>query len=73
MVKVINCISCGRFFESDGWNNKCFACTERDEKDFHRIREYLYANPGGKVFEISSKLDIPVSKIKRYLRKAGLR
>jgi uncharacterized protein YjcR len=72
MVKIINCTSCGRFFESNGWHNKCFTCTERDEKDFHRIREYLYVNPGGKVFEISNKLDISVSKIKRYLREGRL-
>jgi predicted amidophosphoribosyltransferase len=72
MAKIVNCTRCGRFFESDGWHNTCFTCIERDEKDFRRIREYLYVNPGSRVFEISNKLDISVGKIKRYLREGRL-
>jgi len=72
MGKIINCSRCGRFFESDGWTVLCMECIEQDERDFRRIREYLYEKPGAKIFEVSIELDVPVAKIKRYLREDRL-
>lgn len=72
MVRLINCSRCGRFFESNGFTSLCTYCLEQDIKDFDKIREYLYKNPGAKMFEVSTNLDISVLQIKRYLREGRL-
>jgi uncharacterized protein len=72
MSRLINCTSCGRFFEATGLVNVCSNCIEQDKKDFDRIRDYLYIHPKAKIFEVANNLDILVPKIKRYLRDGRL-
>lgn len=71
LVKI-NCSRCGRFFESNGFIILCPTCYEKDQKDFERIRQYLYEHPRAKIFQVSTDLDMPVSKLKRYLREGRL-
>ena len=73
MSKLISCSRCGKFFETDGWQTLCLDCIEQDEKDFRRIREYIYEHPGAKIFDVSLNLDVSIAKIKRYLREGRLR
>lgn len=72
MERVINCAVCGKFFDAVGFQTVCTECIAKDLKDFDRIRDFLYMHPRSKVFEVSNNLDIPVPKIKRYLREGRL-
>jgi len=72
MAKVDVCSRCGRLFEVTGIRSLCPECYIRDERDFEKIREYLYEHPGAKVFEVSENLGVPVPQIKRYLREERL-
>ena len=72
MSKLISCSRCVKFFETDGWQTLCLDCIEQDEKDFRRIREYIYEHPGAKIFDVSLNLDVSIAKIKRYLREGRL-
>ncbi|MCX7921291.1 MAG: flagellar protein [Clostridia bacterium] len=67
-----NCKICGRLFRSISDSSVCVPCMEQDEKNYHRIREYLIEHPLSKIFEVSNELSIPVSRIKRYLREGWL-
>jgi len=71
-VKTINCERCGKTFNSSGFFNVCPVCTGLDEQDFLRIKEYLYEHPGAKLLDVVTDLNIPVRKIKRYLRENRL-
>lgn len=72
MFEVINCPKCGRVFESNGYTNICISCIEQDEQDFTMIKEYLRSHPCASIFDVSSSLDLSISKIKRYLREGRL-
>lgn len=72
MDELRNCKRCGRMFQFKGYSDICYNCYTRDEIEFKRIKEYLYEHPFAKIFEVSSDLDIPVSKLKRFLREGRL-
>ena len=72
MEEVKNCKICGRLFQPRGIYEKCPICIDRDEKDFLKIREYLYHHPLAKIFEVSTNLDISIIKIKRFLREGRM-
>lgn len=71
-MDMINCEHCGRVFNSNGFFKVCPICMEKDEKDFSKIKEYLYEHPCAKIFDVVTDLDMPVKKIKRYLRESRL-
>jgi uncharacterized protein len=68
MNELKNCKICGRLFQLSSFYERCPICIERDEEDFSKIREYLDLHPFAKIFEVSTNLNISISKIKRYLR-----
>ncbi|MCX8130150.1 MAG: flagellar protein [Clostridia bacterium] len=72
MVGIKNCKRCGRIYEINTDTEYCFDCIQKDEKDFSRIKEYLYLHPYAKIFEVSINLDISINKIKRYLREGRM-
>lgn len=71
-MSMINCEHCGKVFNSNGFFKVCPGCMERDENDFTKIKEYLYERPCSKIFEVANDLNMPVKKIKRYLRENRL-
>lgn len=72
-MNVINCLNCGKIFNYNGFGSKlCPVCRKLDEEDFKKVKEYLYENPGASMTEVANALEIPVSKIKRYLREGRL-
>lgn len=72
MIEVKNCKKCGRIYEAKYGVNMCLDCIQQDEKDFKKIKEYLYLHPFAKIFEVSTNLDISINKIKRYLREGRI-
>jgi len=72
MPDVRNCKKCGRIFNYIGGSPLCPACREHEEKDFQRIKQYLYENPGASLTQVSIDLDISVEMIRRFLREGRL-
>jgi flagellar operon protein (TIGR03826 family) len=72
MPDVRNCKKCGKVYNYIGGPPICNACSEQDEKDFKKVKEYLYDNPGASMSQVSEALDVSVEKITRYLREGRL-
>ncbi len=72
MPDVRNCRKCGKIFNYLGGAPVCSVCKELDEKDFKRVKEYLYENPGATLTSVSMELDISVEKIRRFLKEGRL-
>lgn len=67
-----NCARCGKIFNYLVGAPLCPLCKEEDEKDFKRVKEFLYKYPGSNMSEVSTALDISVAKIKRFLKEGRL-
>lgn len=72
MAELIPCKVCGKLFKPNGYSDVCDVCKVKDDEIYSRLREYLMQNPGAKIFQVSTLLDIPVYYIKRYLREEKL-
>lgn len=72
MAEFKNCKICGRVFTSVINEDLCRNCREMEEKEFNRVKEYLYENPGATLTEIVTALGVSVKKIKKYLREGRL-
>ena len=71
-MEMMNCERCGKVFNTTGFFKVCSVCTEIDEQDFSKIKEYLNDHPCAKIYDVAYDLDISVKKIKRYLRENRL-
>ena len=69
MPDVRNCKRCGRIYNYLGGIPICPICKDEDEKDFQRVKKYLYENPKATMSEVASNLEISIEKIKRFLKK----
>ncbi|NMB98545.1 MAG: MerR family transcriptional regulator [Clostridiaceae bacterium] len=72
MPDVRNCKRCGRIYNYLGGIPICPICKDEDEKDFQRVKKYLYENPKATMSEVASNLEISIEKIKRFLREERL-
>ncbi|MDK2934468.1 MAG: hypothetical protein PWP27_2278 [Clostridiales bacterium] len=72
-MEVRNCAKCGKIF-TNGLSQSilCPMCRKQDEKEFKRVKEYLYQNPCTNILEVSTALGISISKLRRYLREERL-
>ena len=67
-----NCARCGRIFNHLAGPPLCHACREDDEKAFERVKEYLFEYPGASMTEVATALELPLGKIKRFLKEGRL-
>lgn len=67
-----NCARCGKIFNYITGAPLCFICKEQDEKDYKKVKEFLYKYPGATMPEVSEAVDVSVSKIKRFLKEGRL-
>lgn len=67
-----NCARCGKVFNYVAGAPLCSLCKEEDEKDYKRVKEYLYDHHGATITEVSIALDISVKKLKRFLREGRI-
>jgi flagellar operon protein (TIGR03826 family) len=72
MGDIRNCKECGRLFQYTGFSKVCPKCKEEDEKNFKKVKEYLYDHPRAILTEVSEALEVPEDKILRYLREGRL-
>ena len=72
MPDVRNCRRCNRLFNYMSGPPICNDCKDADEKDFQRIKDYLYTNPGTNLTKVASDCEISIEKIKRFLKEGRL-
>ena len=71
MAKITECKNCRKLFQSLG-SNICPACIEKMEKDFEKVKEYLYNNQGVNVVEIAKATEVPEKTVLYYLKEGRL-
>lgn len=70
-MELRNCPSCGKLFVYTT-RNLCPDCKEKDEVNFHKVKDYLYENPGATIEEVSEETKVDTKKILEYLKEGRL-
>ncbi len=71
-MNVKNCRGCGRIFNYVAGPFLCQVCKERMEVKFQEVKEYIRANPGVGINEVSVACDVSASQIQQWLREERL-
>ena len=66
-----NCSKCGRVFSYNGVPI-CSRCSNNDEEDFKKVKEFLYENPGATVRDVSEETGVSDKQIFKYLREGRI-
>ncbi len=69
--QVKQCKICNKIFYSYGAAS-CPECIEQMERDFEKVRDYLYENPHANVVEITQETQVPEKVILSYLKEGRL-
>lgn len=70
-MDIRNCKKCGKIYSYDGFN-LCHSCRQENEKDFDRVKEYIYEHPGANISEVHDATEVEVERIIEYLREGRL-
>ena len=71
-MNVRNCRNCGRIFNYVTGSILCQVCREKMEVKFQEVKEYIRANPGVGIPEVSEACDVEPSQIRQWLREERL-
>lgn len=71
-MEIKNCRRCNRLFQYVTGRMICPVCRDEEEKDFQRVKDYLYDHPKAPLAQVSQETDVSVSTIKHYLREGRL-
>lgn len=71
-MEVRNCRRCKRLFQYITGRVICPACKEEEEKDFQKVKDYLYDHPKASMAEVAQETEVPVATIRHYLREGRL-
>lgn len=71
-MDIRNCKRCNRLFQYITGRMICPACKEEEEKDFQKVKDYLYEHPKASMAEVSQETGVPLSEIKHFLREGRL-
>lgn len=71
-MDVRNCRMCGRIFNHVSGPLLCQICREKMEEKFQEVKEYIRANPGVGIREVSEACDVEPSQIQQWLREERL-
>lgn len=67
-----NCKKCGTIFQYIDGYPLCKDCSEKDEQDFQRVKEYVWSNPGANIEQVAKALEMEPRQILRYLQEERL-
>ncbi|SMC35515.1 hypothetical protein [Papillibacter cinnamivorans] len=69
---VKTCEYCGRLFQSIG-TDICSACSEKLDRDFVKVREYIYENPENvSIADILENTEVPEKVIRLFLKEGRI-
>lgn len=72
-MDIRNCKICGKLFNYvPGGYMLCPSCEKTLEEKFQEVKQFVTDNPGANINEVSEKMDITVSQIKRWIREERL-
>lgn len=67
------CQRCKRLFPYSGFGHiYCSRCKEADERDFEKVKDYLYDHPGATMLEVEEGTGVIMKHITTYLREGRL-
>lgn len=67
-MNVRNCRNCGRIFNYVAGIPLCQPCKEKMEEKFQEVKEYIRANPGVGIPEVSEACDVEAAQIRQWLK-----
>lgn len=71
-MNVRNCRKCGRLFNYMSGPSWCPACREQMEEKFQVVKEYIRANTGVGIQQVSEACDVETAQIRQWLREERL-
>jgi predicted amidophosphoribosyltransferase len=66
-LDVRNCKNCGRVFRSSG-NELCAQCDQELQKEYGKIRDYLYEHQNSTPIEINQATGVSIKIISKFLK-----
>lgn len=70
-MDIRNCKRCGKVFNSMG-SAVCVECTQREQEDFQKVREYLFDHPNSTTLEVTKATGVDPKVISRLLKEGRL-
>lgn len=67
-----NCPVCGKLFEKHSFYEVCSDCFLKNQNDFSKVRDYLYANPNKNILEIANATGVSINKIRAFIRQGKI-
>jgi len=70
-MNLRNCPECGKVFVYMNVN-MCPDCKKEEDKEFIRVKEFLYKNPKIGIYELSEATEVDEGKIIRWVREGRI-
>ena len=70
-MNIVQCTFCKKPFQSYG-GRICAACLERIDKDFIKVRDYIYENKHANLDTVSEETEVPKQIIMHLLKEGRL-
>lgn len=72
MAELKQCKECKCTYQYVNSEQLCLSCSQKNESEFRRIKEFLRQNPKSSVSMVASALDINVSVIQKFIEEGRL-
>lgn len=72
MTEPKRCKECNGTFQYVSSEQLCLSCSQKNDSEFRRIKEFLKDNPKSSVSMVASSLDINVSHIQKFIEEGRL-
>ncbi|MCR5410756.1 MAG: flagellar protein [Lachnospiraceae bacterium] len=71
-TQTMACTRCRRLFNYIGGERLCPSCKEESEKEFQRVRDYIWDHKGCNLVEVSEFCEVSEKQIKEWIRSERL-
>lgn len=72
MAELKQCKECNGTFQYTTNNNLCLCCSQKNELEFQKIRDYLKRHPKSSIGTVATILDVSVANIQKYIDQGRL-
>ena len=72
MAELKQCKECNGTFLYTTNDNLCLSCSQKNELEFQKIKEYLKRFPKSSIGTVATALDITVANIQKYIDQGRL-
>jgi uncharacterized protein len=71
-MDIRNCRRCGNIYNYNG-TVVCNHCSQQEQEDFDKVRDYLFEHPNSQAAEISRDTGVDLKVISRFLKEGRLK